>query len=684
MKRIISITLALIISLTLVPVAALSAPDLEVSVILDGRQLTFDAPPQIINGRATVPMRTIFEAMGAKVKWNNDTKTVTAASADNSIEVVLTIGSTSPTINGETVTIDQPGYIENSKTMAPLRFVCEAFGGNVEWHDADKTAVVTSKPGVPVPRPPMPLPEFPEIDGSSSTELMHAAIRAHVIDEYYVFSHSQTYAALERLVPGSANPADVLLSVKYYDETLDDVKSRGADLVITPVAKEGFVFIVNANNPIDSLTQQQVRDIYTGKITNWKEVGGNDESIQRLTRNANSGSQTAMENFMGGSPIDEGFGLTIDIMGSMGDMLNAVSAVLFTGSSAIGYNIFSWVMEQDMSYYSNIKLLAVDGVKPSNETLADDSYPLRVYTYSYYNNGNTIGKNFTDWLLTAEGQKVIASAGYVGIFGELPPEEHLGYDHFNRDADDSRAVIRDFYTKHKLISSRDGTIRRGYSDIKRINDKIQTQALANGKGKDLTELYLFRGDGIDDYSNGIVYKYIRFIVLTREKGGAFEVINEGEVLSFNNGVITTSGVDSHIERFPIEADYYTSVLLDEQPDAFRGYIPDFAALGLTVSEYYGTGILSLKNGIPYLLKFFIEMSGNDHFVWHVSPSEDQFDFLTRDTQGQGELKGLTKRAVYDAIDYGHSIVFTWDGLFFAIQSWNKEEVWKVIQHMQRM
>jgi len=681
MKRIISITLALIISLTLVPVAALSAPDVEVSVILDGRQLTFDAPPQIINGRATVPMRTIFEAMGAKVKWNNDTKTVTAASADNSIEVVLTIGSTSPTINGETVTIDQPGYIENSKTMAPLRFVCEAFGGNVEWLDADKTAVVTSKPGVPVPRPPMPLPEFPVIDGSSSTELMHAAIRAHVIDEYYVFSHSQTYAALERLVPGSANPADVLLAVKYYDETLDDVKSRGADLVITPVAKEGFVFMVSADNPVDSLTQQQLRDIYLGKITNWKEVGGNDESIQRLTRNENSGSQTAMESFMGGVPIDEGSGSTIEVIYSMGEMLSAVFMVGMTGSSAIGYNIFSWVMERDLSSY-NIKLLAVDGVKPSTETLADDSYPLRVYTYSYYNNGNAIGKNFTDWLLTAEGQKAVASAGYVGIFGELPPEEYHGYWHFDLDAYNARRFIEDFYEEHKLISSSDGTIRRGYYDIERINDKLQTQALANGKGKSLTVLYLFRGDRSYNWEDNFEYKYMRFIVLTREKGGAFEVINEGEALSFENGVITTSGVDSHIERFPIEADYYTSVFLDEQPDAFRGYVPNFAALGFTVYETYGTGVLVLKNGIPYLLMFSGVSRSNVYFSWHVSPVLDQYYFYSTDTQG--ELKKLTKQAVYDEINKNKSILFTWDEFYFEIYSREPQDAWTVIQHMQRM
>ncbi|MDR0221635.1 MAG: substrate-binding domain-containing protein, partial [Lachnospiraceae bacterium] len=119
-------------------------------------------------------------------------------------------------------------------------------------------------------KPSMSLPEYPIIDGSSSTVTMDAAIRAYLTDAHIVDQHSQTYVAIERLVPGNENPADVLLAVKYYDETLQDVAQRGADLVITPIAKEGFVFIVSADNPIDSLTQQQIKDIYSGKITNWK------------------------------------------------------------------------------------------------------------------------------------------------------------------------------------------------------------------------------------------------------------------------------------------------------------------------------------------------------------------------------------------------------------------------------
>ena len=113
----------------------------EISVIIDGESLAFDIPPQIVNGRILVPLRTIFEKMGATVVWDGATQTVTATKDDK--VVVLSIGDTSPTVNGEAVSIDQPGVILDGRTLAPLRFVAQAFGGTVVWDDATNTAYIT-------------------------------------------------------------------------------------------------------------------------------------------------------------------------------------------------------------------------------------------------------------------------------------------------------------------------------------------------------------------------------------------------------------------------------------------------------------------------------------------------------------------------------------------------------------
>ena len=110
-------------------------------MILNGEELSFDVYPRIYNGRVLVPLRAIFEAMGAKVNWDNNAKTVTATKVSTVVE--LTIGDTSPTINGVVHPIDQPGIIVNGRALAPLRFVGEAFGGDVRWDEATKTVYIT-------------------------------------------------------------------------------------------------------------------------------------------------------------------------------------------------------------------------------------------------------------------------------------------------------------------------------------------------------------------------------------------------------------------------------------------------------------------------------------------------------------------------------------------------------------
>jgi len=122
-----------------------TAPDSGVKVFLDGNRLTFDVPPQIMNDRTMVPLRAIFEAMGASVDWEGSTQTVTATKDDT--VVVLVIGNTSPTINGQVVEIDQPGVVIDGRTLAPLRFIGEAFGGKVDWDGPTQTVTITSGAG---------------------------------------------------------------------------------------------------------------------------------------------------------------------------------------------------------------------------------------------------------------------------------------------------------------------------------------------------------------------------------------------------------------------------------------------------------------------------------------------------------------------------------------------------------
>lgn len=121
------------------------------TVILDGQQLSFDVPPSIEDGRTLVPLRAIFEAMGATVTWDQDTQTAIAVRGDTT--VILQIGNTTAVINQQEKTLDVPAKIVDDRTLAPLRFVGEAFGGTVEWNEATQLITITSIPTSGTPPP---------------------------------------------------------------------------------------------------------------------------------------------------------------------------------------------------------------------------------------------------------------------------------------------------------------------------------------------------------------------------------------------------------------------------------------------------------------------------------------------------------------------------------------------------
>ena len=135
-----------------------------------------------------------------------------------------------------------------------------------------------------------------------------------------------------------------------------------------PFATDAFVFVVNEDNPVDSITVEQARDIYSGKITNWKELGGEDRPITALQRNEGAGSQTLMEKLvMQGTPMMEA--PTEYIVTTMGQLMEAVKS--FDGSpGAIGYSVYYYAEEMKMA--QGLKLLKLEGVEPNPETIRSE------------------------------------------------------------------------------------------------------------------------------------------------------------------------------------------------------------------------------------------------------------------------------------------------------------------------
>ncbi len=114
-----------------------------ISVFVDGKIVSFDVSPQLIGGRTMVPLRAIFESLGATVNWDEATKTVTAFRED--AIVAATIGAYEMRVNGESRTIDVPPMIVNDRTLVPARFVAEALGCDVQWEANSKSVYITSK-----------------------------------------------------------------------------------------------------------------------------------------------------------------------------------------------------------------------------------------------------------------------------------------------------------------------------------------------------------------------------------------------------------------------------------------------------------------------------------------------------------------------------------------------------------
>ena len=161
---------------------------------------------------------------------------------------------------------------------------------------------------------------------------------------------------------------------------------------------------------MDSLTEEQIRDIYTGRIENWKEVGGTNHWILAYQRPHGSGSQTAMEEMVmqGEEPVAQ----SSYISEGMADLIQQVGN--FDGEGhAIGYSYLYYV---DALYQSgSLKVLDVNGIAPTPENLRSGAYPYTVHYYAVYRKGNETAERFANWLASDEGQRCVGQAGYVTL-----------------------------------------------------------------------------------------------------------------------------------------------------------------------------------------------------------------------------------------------------------------------------
>ena len=201
-----------------------------------------------------------------------------------------------------------------------------------------------------------------------------------------------TITSYKKLVDGEV---DIIFCAKPSNEQIEYAKSKNVELELIPIGREAFVFIVNKKNLVNNLTIEQIKDIYSGKINNWKYVGGEDLPIINLVRRNGSGSQTAMLSFMGDTKIKNKFNT-------------------FYGRR-IGYSFRYYI--EDIVNSANIKIISIGGVEPTVHNIKNGKYPIIDNFYMIYrkNDYNENIKIIKDFILSKKGQEIIEKTGYVGI-----------------------------------------------------------------------------------------------------------------------------------------------------------------------------------------------------------------------------------------------------------------------------
>lgn len=205
---------------------------------------------------------------------------------------------------------------------------------------------------------------------------------------------------------------DFMIGVKPQDYYQEIAAENGYALESVPIGKEAFVFFTNAKNPVESLTIEQIRGIYSGEITNWKQVGGEDLDIQVFMRNGNSGSYSALEKLMGDLQMAEPkkefvFDLMSGIVQAASDYENH--------RGAIGFSFRYYVT--DIVSENGIRFIPIEGVEPTIETVTSDEYPLVDNLFISYRKGYMTEEMqlLLDWILSEEGQLLVERSGYAPV-----------------------------------------------------------------------------------------------------------------------------------------------------------------------------------------------------------------------------------------------------------------------------
>lgn len=253
---------------------------------------------------------------------------------------------------------------------------------------------------------------YPRIDASTAIQPLTEAIKEDFVGEDAAEIETEyldTHYGVLGVVDGTR---DVCFMSYPSEEELAYAKEKNVELEIVKATNSAFVFIVNVDNPVNSLTLEQIRGIYSGKITNWKEVGGEDAEIIPYQRPVNSGSQSGMlQLVMKDTPMMQAPKTQLTV--GMGDLVDAI-AQYDNSRYALGYSYYYYV--NTMYKRDTIKMLAIDGVAPNKDTIRAGEYPIMTSGWLVFRKDepeDSMTRKWVKTLTSKRGASVIEAAGYV-------------------------------------------------------------------------------------------------------------------------------------------------------------------------------------------------------------------------------------------------------------------------------
>ncbi|SFG62099.1 PstS family phosphate ABC transporter substrate-binding protein [Oribacterium sp. WCC10] len=454
---------------------------------------------------------------------------------------------------------------------------------------------------------PIKLPEyhftrenFPRMDGSTATVPLGKALAGVLLNEEPektadLCRFNRTTQSFRNLLAGEA---DILIVGEPNAKVFEEMDEADFKYQIENFATDALIFVVNEDNPVNSLTTEQIKDIYTGKITNWKEVGGNDAEIVPFQRNEGAGSQALIKKLImkDTEMMEAPSGL---VASEMGELMTAVKSY-DNSANAIGYSVYYYA--NDMKMANGLKIIGVDGVDPNPDTIRNETYPHRNAYYCVIPEDTDPGDErakgarvIYDWFMTEDGQRLIASKGYVSI---------MDVSSFGDNASDGKTPHSENFTR--LNDAPAGAL----TEVEPGNDYGMLLPY------DGSALYYNYGNEDNDEDYSYIAGYMR---------GFFDI----------NGRLVTDPVYNSIEKM----DYYDPLSYNQY------YLPYYRAVkydetGVPVSsdeEYYGDESMTHQQIISedgsFVSPEYGYISGmKDHVL--CRPKGEGTDFVIYDTKGK--------------------------------------------------